>query len=142
MLEQIIDGISIGLDAEFGSDYKIYSDCDVTQGLIEPCFFIAVLNAVQESPTIGTYSHEYPFDISYFPLKTGDNVEMHNVGLRLFEILEFINLPNGDKVKGNNLSYSIVDSVLHFKVDYKVHLRSEEQHDMMESVTINEEIEW
>lgn len=37
MINKIIDGISISLNAEFGDDYKIYTE-SIEQGLKEPCF--------------------------------------------------------------------------------------------------------
>ena len=43
MINKIIDGISIALNAEFGNDYEIYTD-NIEQGLKEPCFSIVCLN--------------------------------------------------------------------------------------------------
>ena len=42
MLNEIIKGISMALNAAFGDGYEIYQN-DVEQGLKEPCFLIAVL---------------------------------------------------------------------------------------------------
>ena len=38
MLNEIIKGISMALNAAFGDGYEIYQN-DVEQGLKEPCFF-------------------------------------------------------------------------------------------------------
>lgn len=43
MLNEIIKGISMALNAAFGDGYEIYQN-DVEQGLQEPCFLIAVCN--------------------------------------------------------------------------------------------------
>lgn len=42
MINEIIKGVSMKLNATFGAGYKIYQN-DVEQGFKEPCFFIAVL---------------------------------------------------------------------------------------------------
>ena len=47
MLNDLISGISIKLNAAFGDGYKIYTN-DVKQGLKEPCFFVAVLEPTRK----------------------------------------------------------------------------------------------
>ena len=44
MLNEIIKGISMALNAAFGDGYEIFQN-DVEQGLKEPCFFIASVEA-------------------------------------------------------------------------------------------------
>ena len=43
MINSIIEGISISLNAEFGDDYTTYTE-SVEQGLNEPCFFLFCIN--------------------------------------------------------------------------------------------------
>ena len=47
MINKIIDGISVAINAEFGDDYEIYTE-SVEQGLNEPCFSILCLNPTNE----------------------------------------------------------------------------------------------
>ena len=43
MINEIIDGISVAINTEFGDDYEIYTE-SIEQGLEEPCFSILCLN--------------------------------------------------------------------------------------------------
>ena len=43
MINSIIEGISISLNAEFGDNYTTYTE-SVEQGLKEPCFFVFCIN--------------------------------------------------------------------------------------------------
>lgn len=51
MLNEIIKGISMALNAALGDGYEIYQN-DVEQGLKEPCFLIAVLQP-EITPMLG-----------------------------------------------------------------------------------------
>ena len=42
MLNNVIAGIAIALNEEFGDDYEIYTE-EIKQDLKEPCFFITLL---------------------------------------------------------------------------------------------------
>ena len=123
MVNEIIDGISLKLNRVFGDGYEIYGDTDIVQGLKEPCFFIALLNPSQTKVIGHRYFRENPFNVQYFPKNSEDNIEMHEVASELFDALEYITLPNGDILHGTAMTYDIVDSVLHFKVNYNLYVR-------------------
>ena len=117
MLSEIIDGIAVAINSTFGDKVEIYKD-NVTQGLKEPCFFIAVLKP-EVTPIIGTRSiRNNPFDIQYFPKES--NSEMFDVAEELINSLEFITLLNGDILRGTGVSYEIIDNVLHFFISYNL----------------------
>lgn len=117
MLNEIIKGISMKLNATFGDEYKAYQN-DVEQGLKEPCFFIRVLNPAL-SPLLGRRSlKQNPFDVRYYPKAPGNNAEMFTVAEELMECLEYITLPGGDLLRGTGMNYEIVDDVLHFFVNF------------------------
>ena len=125
MINDIINGISVILNQEFGSDYKIYKE-NIKQGLKEPCFNIVMLEPTQSAKLPNRYFRTYPFDIHYFPKSTTDaKAEMYEVAERLFIILEYIlvvdNLCNGSKMRAE-----IVDGVLHFFVNYDMFVKTEE----------------
>ncbi|WP_102274092.1 phage tail terminator family protein [Cytobacillus massiliigabonensis] len=121
MINGIIDGISIKLYQEFGDGYEIYSE-EIKQGLIEPCFFIAFLRYGQTQIIGQRYFKEHFFDIHYFPVSTQDkNFELNEVAEELTDALEYITV-NGDLVRGTNLNGEIVDGVLHFFVNYNMHV--------------------
>ena len=138
MVNELLNGISIKLNQVFGDGYEIYGDTDVVQGLKEPCFFIAILNPSQTKLIGQRYFREHPFDVQFFPTKSGDNVELQEVASELFLALEYITLLNGDLVHGTSMNYENVDGVLHFKVNYNMFLWKVEPKDNMEDISIDE----
>ena len=56
------------------------------------------------------------FDVLYFP-KTGRE-DCYGVADTLAEVLEVIDLPGGDKLRGTDMSFQVTDGVLHFLVSY------------------------
>ena len=74
MLNEIIAGIAIRLNATFGDSYEIHQNT-VKQGLKEPCFFIAVIKP-EVTPLIGQrFIKVNPFDIQYFPQNPQDRLQ-------------------------------------------------------------------
>lgn len=119
MLNEIIAGIAIKLNATFGDSYEIHQN-NVKQGLKEPCFFIAVIKP-EVTPMIGQrFIKVNPFDIQYFPENQGDNQELFTIADKLIETMDFITLQNGDQLHGTGVSYEVVDGVLHFFINYNL----------------------
>lgn len=119
MLNEIIKGISMALNAVFGDEYEIYQN-DVEQGLKESCFLITVLQP-EITPMLGRrFIKRNPFDIQYFPTNPRNNAEMFTVAETMMEALDFITLPSGDLLHGTSVNYEIVDNVLHFFVNYNL----------------------
>lgn len=133
MIQETIEAIAVTLNSVFGDDYEIYQN-NVKQGLKEPCFFIAVLKP-EISPLVGQRLIECdPFDIQYFPKKQGDNVELFAVAEKLIAALDFITLLNGDRLHGTNISYEVIDEVLHFFVNYNVPMIKQMEKTYMETL--------
>ena len=127
--------ISIKLNATFGDEYEIYTK-DVTQGLKEPCFFIAVLQP-ERMPLLGSRSAQInPFDVHYFPKDETDNFELIAVAEQMMDALETVTMINGDLIRGTHRKYEIVDGVLHFFVNFNMHLRHPVLQTSMESVVL------
>lgn len=121
MVNDLIHAISIRLNSVFGDAYKVYQN-DVEQGLSPPCFFIASLKTTVK-PLLGRRSRlESPFDIHYFPKTDGDNSELLAVAQQLVDALDMITMQSGDHVRGTKQNYEIVDGVLHYFVQYNLHL--------------------
>lgn len=117
MLNDIVKGVAKQLGAVFGEGYRVYQN-DVKQGLQEPCFFIAVLNPSLE-PLLGSRRMKrVPLDVHYFPEDPGNNADLAETGDSLLEALEYITLPDGNLLRGTDMSYQVVDGVLHFFVSY------------------------
>ncbi|MGL5512133.1 MAG: phage tail terminator family protein [Sporomusa sp.] len=120
MLNDIIDGISIALDAEF-PDYQIYID-DIEQGMKTPCFLIVNLLNRETQKLDNRYLREHSFNVHYFPENiTNPRREVTTVGMQLFDVLEYITV-NGSLVRGTSRRHEIVNDVLHFFVDYNVYI--------------------
>ena len=118
MINDILSGLTNGIYQEFGSGYKIYTE-DVEQGLSEPCFFIAVLEAQQVRIIGNRYMLTAVLDVHYFPSEKAKNKEMQDVASRLYKVLERITFLDGDMLNGFELKWEVVDDVLHFFVTYK-----------------------
>lgn len=139
MVNNIMDAISIKLDSEFNADsdgYRIYADTDIIQDLEEPCFFIAVLQPSQKPYIMGRYYRAHPFDVHFFPATNYDNTELTGVADRLFEVLEYVTMTNGDMLRGTDMNYNIEDGVLHFFVSYNMFLKTENTEESMETLDI------
>lgn len=138
MFKEIVNGISIKLNSEFDDVCEIYTE-NVEQGLEEPCFFIKSMNVIN-TPLLGTRKQRtYPFVITYFP-KAG-NAEMMDVSEKMMEALEYIELLNGDILRGMEMNSEIIDDLLQFKVSYKVILNGYVREESMNvvDVTVNAE---
>ena len=134
MVNEIIEGVSVALDSVFGDGYAIYSSEEVEQGLREPCFFIKAISPSKEPKLTGRELRTCPLDIHYFSESAGNHAEINRVAGILFESLEYITLLNSDLLRGTGMHYEVVNGVLHFFVDYAVHLRTTEQADAMDDL--------
>ena len=75
MINEIIKGVSMKLNATFGAGYKIYQN-DVEQGFKEPCFFIAVLKPGISPLQKNRFMNRNPLDVHYFPTSGRNNAEL------------------------------------------------------------------
>ena len=66
MINEIISGISVAINFEFGDDCEIYKG-SVEQGLKEPCFSIVCLNPNITQVLGKRYFRTNRFCIHYFP---------------------------------------------------------------------------
>nr|DAK44744.1 MAG TPA: tail completion protein [Caudoviricetes sp.] len=64
-----------------------------------------------------------PFDVHFFPEDEKDNAVMQAIAWQLWQALEFITLPGGDKLHGTSMSWEVQDDVLHFFVSFNMTLR-------------------
>ena len=134
MINKIIDGISISLNAEFGENYKIYTE-SIEQGLKEPCFFITCLNPTTELFLGKRYFRTNQFCIQYFPETNEKQRECNGVAERMLQCLEYITIYGEDKpIMGTKMKYEVVDGVLNFFVNYDCFIRKTEQQTPMESL--------
>ena len=84
MINEIIKGVSMKLNATFGAGYKIYQN-DVEQGFKEPCFFIAVLKPDISPLQKNRFMNRNPLDVHYFPTSGRNNAELFTMAGDLME---------------------------------------------------------
>ena len=135
MVSDIIDAISVALNKEFGDGYRIYSE-EVPQGTVEPCFLIKAVEPSQTPIRGPRYRRDTLFDSHFFPEHDNSYSEMHAVSERLFFLLEFIPLLDGNLIHGTHMRYETVDGVLHFFVQYNMIIRRVEDQDKMEEIDV------
>lgn len=139
MINKIIDGISISLNAEFGDDYKIYTE-SIEQGLKEPCFSIICVNPTNDLYLGKRYFRKNQFCIQYFPKGEDKYAECLDVAERMFDCLEVISVGD-DLQRGTSMHGEVVDRVLHFFVNYDMFVYKVESTDAMEGIDLTSNVE-
>lgn len=140
MINKIIDGISISLNAEFGDDYKIYTE-SIEQGLKEPCFSILCVNPTNELFRGKRYFRKNLFCIQYFPSRKDEKyAECMEVLERMFDCLEIIKVID-DPQRGTKMHGEVVDGVLNFFVNYDMFVYKVENTDAMETLDFTSNVE-
>lgn len=122
MENDIVKGIAKALRDTFGPGYRIYQN-DIEQGFQTPCFFILSMKATPSPLGKDRFLLKSPFDVHFFPEDEKDNAAMQSVAWQLWQALEFITLPGGDKLHGTSMNWEVQDGVLHFFVSFNMTLR-------------------
>jgi hypothetical protein len=133
MIKEIIDGISVAINDEFGDGYDIYTE-SIEQGLITPSFSILCLNPTIEHFRDKRYFRTNQFCIHYFPGSNQPKEECYEVFDRLYKALETITIDD-DLCRGTEIHSEIDDDVLSFFVNYDMYVYKDVvAEDNMESV--------
>ena len=136
MINEILKGIAKALRDEFGESFNIYLN-EVEQGLIEPCFFIMVLNPDVKQVLGRRYVLNCPVSVQFI---SGEDREVINTqGSRLFNCLELISV-SGDLVRGRNMSYSINEDILTFTVTYNIYFYKKQSEEFMDNLKHETEV--
>lgn len=139
MINKIIGGISVKINAEFGDSYEIYTE-SVEQGLNEPCFSVLCLNPTIEQFLGERYFRTNQFCVHYFPKTNEKQYESFIVVERLQNALEYITV-DGDTVRGTQMHSEIVDGVLSFFVNYDMFVyKAKEDNSYMETVSYDADV--
>jgi hypothetical protein len=77
-------------------------------------------------------------DVIYYPKDT-DGAECYDVAHQLVQVLESIATPQGDIIHAADLSWEITDRVLHCLVRYDHFVRTYQETEVMETLTIRQE---
>jgi len=98
--------------------YEIYDEV-VKQGMVEPCFFVKIIEQDSTKELKNHYKFKYMFDIHYFLDENTVNLneQYHAMAENLFEKLELFTDLSGGYLRGLDKRADIQDNVLHFFVD-------------------------
>ena len=120
----ILDGITLALRTAYPNS-KIESR-PIEQELRPPAFTVRLVSAEQVRQMGQRWRRLPRFDILYFP-KAGRE-DCYDVADNLCGALELITLPSGDMLRGTDVSFEVVDGVLHFLISYNhfVYVKTEE----------------
>jgi len=120
MLNDVVAGITKALKQV--RDIPVYSNEEVRQGIECPCFFIDFIGLTETPRLYPRFHRDQPFDIHYFSEEAGNRAEIYEMAEAMYPVLDFIEGLSGDKYHGTRMRHEIIDGVLHFFVNYNVHV--------------------
>ena len=137
MVNSILNAVTKQLGTTFGNKYRYYVE-DVKQNLITPCFTVDMLQPIQRSKSSVLYDRTMPIVIHYFSdSKTNLKQDCYSMGERIVECLEYLPF-NDTLIRGEDISWQIVDDVLQIFITYKFTTRRvTETEDSIESLENN-----
>lgn len=124
----ILDGITLALRASH-PNARIASD-PILQGLRPPAFFVRLVSETQAAYPNQRWQRRPRFDVVYFPVRGRE--DCYAMADKLCQTLELITLPGGDKVRGTDMNFEVVDGVLHFLISYHHFVHQEKEQTEME----------
>lgn len=128
-------GVFLALAQAF-PDIDRYGE-EIKEGLTTPCFFVKLLEPAHTHELNRRYVRELPFDVHYFADTNKDRIIMAE---QLAIVLETIQV-NGRPLNGINMSWEIVDEVLHFFVTYRMQVWKPRPNDpTMQTLDVEEEM--
>ena len=119
MINKLRIAIAKGIES-IKQNPDIYLD-KLPQGCNAPCFFIRVLSVTDRQKLFKHYEITVSFDVMYYPDETMHctNSQLHEVARELMYGIEYLYVDADTIIRGNNISYEVQDSVLHFFISYK-----------------------
>lgn len=137
MLNKLLNAVTKQLGTKFGSSQHYYVE-NVEQNLTKPCFTVDLLTPTIRSKSPLLYDRTMPLVIHWF----GDSEntikkDCYAMGEQLIECLEYLPF-EGTLIRGEDISYQIVDDVLQMFITYSFETRKEtEIETSIESVDMN-----
>lgn len=118
MVNKILNAITIQLYSTFGDNYKYYME-NVEQNLTKPCFTVNTLIPIQRRRSPMLYDRTMPMIIHYFTDDKKDTkADCYAKAEQMAECLELLPF-EGTLLRGENISWQIVDEVLQVFITYK-----------------------
>ena len=137
MVNELLKGISTQLYDVFGADYKYYVE-NVQQKLSKPCFTMEAIIPLQRSRSRVLYDRTIPVVVHYFSdQKETTKNDCYAKAESVVETLEYIPF-HGALLRGENISYQLVDDVLQVFVTYRfITKKDTSNEDHMETLQVN-----
>ena len=142
MVNSFLNAVTKQLGTTFGTSYRYYVE-NVKQNLTTPCFTVDLLTPMERSKSPVLYDRTMPLVVHYFSdSKTNLKQDCYSMAERVLECLEY--LPYQSSVlRGENISWQIVDDVLQIFITYKfttirVEEIAENMEDLHETITRTE----
>lgn len=123
MINDLVDGITRKIDELYQGKHLIRRD-GLEQGSEDGMFFIKPLN-IQPKEQLDYRKHiRCSFDVLYFPEVVDDGELFDNLDKKfdLLIALRYIDLLDGSRKLGKDMSAQIIDGVLHVFVSYDLYL--------------------
>lgn len=136
MINDVISGVCKVIREEFGQDYAIYTE--QTEQAARPCFYVYLAEDEITRLVGRRYDIKHSIGITYVP-EEGDSPreEIHDVALRLMDVLEYIDLDG--PTEGTNIKSSVIYDEVPFlscSVDYKytIYKKPKEEETLMKKL--------
>lgn len=118
MVNNFLDAVTKQLGTKFGSTYHYYVE-NVEQGIVKPCFTVDLLMPLERSKSAILYDRTMPLVVHYFSNNpTMNKKDCYKIAEELVECLEYLSFDTA-VIRGENISWHIVDDVLQVFVTYK-----------------------
>lgn len=128
MVDSLLKAVTRQLGKTFGNEYRYYVE-DVEQGLKKKCFTVDMIIPIQRSKSPVLYDRTMPIVIHYFSGSENDvKNDCYVMAERIVECLEYLPFKN-TKLRGENISWQIVEDVLQIFITYKFTTRRVEEPD-------------
>lgn len=119
MVNKILNAVTKQLGSKFGNSYKYYIE-DVKQNITKPCFTVDSLETHQRSRNATQYDRTLPLVVHYFNDKDETlKKDSYDIAEQLTELLEYLPF-EGTFLRGESISWQLVEGVLQFFVTYKI----------------------
>lgn len=118
MVNTFLNSVTKHLGTTFGNAYHYYVE-DVKQGLVKPCFTVDLLVPMMRSKSLVLYDRTMPLVLHYFSDDRKDlKKHLYEMAEQIVECVEYLPFLN-TQLRGENISWQIVDDVLQIFVTYK-----------------------
>lgn len=124
MVNDFLDAVTTQLGTKFGTTYHYYVE-NVEQGLIKPCFTVDMLMPLERSKSAVLYDRTLPLVVHYFGSNRSTiKNDCYGIAEDLVACLEYIPFKK-TLIRGEKISWHIVDDVLQVFITYKFTTQSE-----------------